>query len=47
MTQSILDTATTFLKEKGFLEPQIGIVLGTGLGNLVTKIETISSSFKR
>lgn len=38
MTQSILDTATTFLKEKGFLEPQIGIVLGTGLGQLVAHL---------
>ncbi|VXA92866.1 Purine nucleoside phosphorylase 1 [Flavobacterium sp. 9AF] len=39
MTQAILDTATTFLKEKGFLEPQIGIVLGTGLGQLVTHLQ--------
>ena len=39
MTQAILDTATTFLKEKGFLEPQIGIVLGTGLGQLVTHLK--------
>ncbi len=29
-----------FLKLKGILEPEIGIVLGTGLGNLATKIET-------
>ncbi|MVO07970.1 purine-nucleoside phosphorylase [Flavobacterium sp. TP390] len=39
MTQAILDTATSFLKEKGFLEPQIGIVLGTGLGQLVTHLQ--------
>ncbi len=28
----------SFLKEKGILNPEIGIVLGTGLGNLATKI---------
>jgi purine-nucleoside phosphorylase len=28
-----------FLKEKGILNPEIGIVLGTGLGSLATKIE--------
>jgi len=28
-----------FLKEKGITAPQIGIVLGTGLGNLVKEIE--------
>lgn len=38
MTQTILDTATAFLKEKGILEPQIGIVLGTGLGQLVSHL---------
>lgn len=27
------------LKEKGITEPQIGIVLGTGLGNLIEKID--------
>jgi len=30
---------TEFLKEKGFDGAEIGIVLGTGLGNLVTKID--------
>lgn len=28
-----------FLTDKGFINAEIGIVLGTGLGNLVTKIE--------
>lgn len=28
-----------FLKDKGLYNPQIGIILGTGLGNLATKIE--------
>ena len=27
------------LKEKGITKPQIGIVLGTGLGNLIEKID--------
>lgn len=39
MTQEILNTTTTFLKEKGFENPQIGIVLGTGLGQLVTHLQ--------
>ncbi len=28
-----------YIKKQGFIEPEIGIILGTGLGNLVTKIE--------
>lgn len=39
MTQEILNITTTFLKEKGFIDPQIGIVLGTGLGQLVNHLE--------
>lgn len=39
MTQEILNTTTTFLKEKGFHNPQIGIVLGTGLGQLVNYLQ--------
>ncbi len=31
--------AFEFIKSKGVLNPQVGIVLGTGLGNLATKIE--------
>lgn len=31
--------SVSFLKEKGVITPQIGIVLGTGLGNLVSEIE--------
>lgn len=30
---------TEFIREKGFTKGEIGIVLGTGLGNLVSKIE--------
>lgn len=29
----------SFLQEKGISEPEIGIILGTGLGNLATKIQ--------
>lgn len=39
MTQKQLDDSTAYLKRKGFLEPEIGIVLGTGLGKLIDEIE--------
>ncbi len=39
MTQKQLDDSTAYLKRKGFLEPEIGIVLGTGLGKLIEEIE--------
>lgn len=38
MNNAILQT-TNFLKEKGFSNPEIGIVLGTGLGKLVNHIQ--------
>ena len=38
MINSINQT-TSFLQEKGFLNPEIGIVLGTGLGQLVNHIQ--------
>lgn len=38
MINSIQQT-TSFLQEKGFLNPEIGIVLGTGLGQLVNHIK--------
>lgn len=34
-----INQTTSFLKEKGFLNPVIGIVLGTGLGQLVNNIQ--------
>lgn len=34
-----IDQTTQFLKSKGFTNPEIGIVLGTGLGQLVNEIE--------
>ncbi|MEX0274854.1 MAG: purine-nucleoside phosphorylase [Flavobacteriaceae bacterium] len=39
MTQKQLDESVAYLKNKGFLNPEIGIVLGTGLGKLVESIE--------
>ncbi len=38
MTLQTLQQTTSFLQEKGFLNPEIGIVLGTGLGQLVNHI---------
>ncbi|MFK7755885.1 MAG: purine-nucleoside phosphorylase [Flavobacteriales bacterium] len=34
-----LKETTEFLKSRGIAEPEIGIVLGTGLGNLITEID--------
>ncbi|MBT8281452.1 MAG: purine-nucleoside phosphorylase [Muriicola sp.] len=39
MTQKQLNESTEYLQSKGFHEPEIGIVLGTGLGKLVDEIE--------
>jgi len=39
MTQKQLDESTAYLKGKGFDSPEIGIVLGTGLGKLADAIE--------
>lgn len=36
-----IDQTTEFLKEKGFDNPEIGIVLGTGLGQLLDDIKII------
>lgn len=41
MTNAIQQT-TNFLREKGFINPEIGVVLGTGLGQIVQHI-TIES----
>ncbi len=40
MKQQIEET-TSFLKNKGFNTPEIGIILGTGLGQLINEIEII------
>ncbi|MDC6365550.1 MULTISPECIES: purine-nucleoside phosphorylase [Flavobacteriaceae] len=39
MTQTQLDESVEYLIKKGFDNPEIGIVLGTGLGQLVDAIE--------
>jgi purine-nucleoside phosphorylase len=39
MTQKQLDKSVAYLKSKGFEAPEIGIVLGTGLGRLVDEIK--------
>lgn len=36
-----INETTEYLKNKGFIEPQIGIILGTGLGQLVNEIEIL------
>ena len=44
MTQKQLDESTAHLQEKGFDAPEIGIVLGTGLGKLADAIEDPSTA---
>ena len=39
MTKKQLEESAAYLKNKGFEKPEIGIVLGTGLGQLVTEIK--------
>lgn len=39
LSKKILDNSISYLKEQGFEAPEVGIVLGTGLGQLVDKIE--------
>ncbi len=39
MTKKQLDESTQYLRSKGFDQPEVGIVLGTGLGKLVDQIE--------
>ncbi|WP_209402249.1 purine-nucleoside phosphorylase [Pseudozobellia sp. WGM2] len=39
MTQKQLKDSTAYLQSKGFDKPEIGIVLGTGLGKLADQIE--------
>jgi len=40
MTKKQLEESSLYLKDKGFESPEIGIVLGTGLGRLVDHIES-------
>lgn len=36
-----INETVSFLKKKGFLKPEVGIVLGTGLGGFVDEVEVI------
>jgi purine-nucleoside phosphorylase len=46
LTEKQLKESTAYLKSKGFETPEIGIVLGTGLGKLADEIEdTIEAHF--
>ena len=40
MTSKQLQESVNYLKKKGFKDPEIGIVLGTGLGQMVDEIES-------
>ncbi|MEO0901627.1 MAG: purine-nucleoside phosphorylase, partial [Bacteroidota bacterium] len=39
MTKKQVEESLEYLKKRGFDSPEIGIVLGTGLGQLVDEIE--------
>ena len=39
MTLKQIDKSVDYLKKKGFLEPEIGIVLGSGLGKMVEELQ--------
>ena len=41
MIKQIIET-TEYLQEKGFENPKIGIILGTGLGQLINEVEIIT-----
>ena len=39
--KNLIEDTTNYLKEKGFESPEIGIILGTGLGQLLNHVESI------
>ena len=39
ITHKQLIETTEYLREKGFLEPELGLILGSGLGDLADEIE--------
>ena len=41
---NLIEETTDYLKEKGFETPEIGIILGTGLGQLIDHMELVASS---
>ncbi|MFH4966968.1 purine-nucleoside phosphorylase [Gaetbulibacter sp. M240] len=42
--EKIIDQTVDYLKGKGFESPQIGIILGTGLGQLIHEIDIITEA---
>lgn len=40
--EKIIEDTVTYLKDKGFEKPEIGIILGTGLGQLIDEINIIT-----
>ena len=41
-----INKTVDYLKDKGFDQPEIGIILGTGLGQLPSHLETISQQLQ-
>tara|TARA_B110000971_G_scaffold110307_1_gene112979 strand:+ start:327 stop:1142 length:816 start_codon:yes stop_codon:yes gene_type:complete len=41
MMMKFIEETTDYLKEKGFESPEIGIILGTGLGQLIDHVEVL------
>ncbi|WP_179343647.1 purine-nucleoside phosphorylase [Winogradskyella ursingii] len=39
-----IEESTAYLKSKGFENPEVGIILGTGLGQLLDKVEIIAEA---
>ncbi|MDG1062952.1 MAG: purine-nucleoside phosphorylase [Flavobacteriaceae bacterium] len=37
----LVQEATDFLKDRGFHEPEVGIILGTGLGQLIDSVDVV------
>jgi len=42
--QKYIQESVEYLKKKGFDSPEVGIVLGTGLGQLIDEVEVITSA---
>ncbi|MAN60103.1 MAG: purine-nucleoside phosphorylase [Flavobacteriaceae bacterium] len=40
--QKYIDESAAFLRDRGFGEPEVGIILGTGLGKILEDVEVIS-----
>jgi len=40
----LIEETTTYLKDKGFDNPEIGIILGTGLGQLIDELDIITEA---